>query len=325
MNDTIDDSSLDEAIRALLAARRPRGAAPAELRNRLESIADRSPGSRARVRLLPAIAWLLGLVAVVAAVTLVAVYGLTAPGPGPGASPLPSVPALTFDPSISGPGIVEDVGDPLHELPWVIGGLAALILAVLAVVGSWLRRATMAGAVLVIFGGILALVSQPGVSLGGATETLAGTISVSPLPASGGKTVAYVSVLPGQPFVIGFDVTNAGQLPIRLLGLVEDSSATYRMRWTALWTAEDSQGPDAAREFEPLDLEQEDRLQLYLVGRAGPCALGRAFDPASDNLAISVFDHVSLAYSVLGLPAAASIELPFAIAEPQRENCLPSP
>jgi hypothetical protein len=58
-------------------------------------------------------------------------------------------------------------------------------------------------------------------------------------------------------------------------------------------------------------------LEVVAVGRAGKCALGHEFDVEdADTLGYNIVGDVRIAYSVMGWPHEAVVQLPFRIAEP---------
>lgn len=328
MNDTIDDSSLDEAIRGLLAGRRPRGGAPAELHASIVLITASSHGGTVTRRVIPAIAWMLGLAAVAGALALVVVYGLSATGVVPGASPVPSGPSPTFDPTITGPGIVGYPSDTLHTVPWLLGGVAAVTLSAIALGSRHIhRRLISASAAVAILVVSFMFSTQPGVSYANAYGGVVAIVMVEPPPGSDGRPVGYVSAKPGDPYAIVFNVTNDGAMPVRVLGLVQSppDAAPRAMAWAALWMVSGVNGgvpgPEQSAQFEPFDLNPGDFVVLYLVGRAGPCAIGHPFDPDTDQLTGTSRDRVQLAYSTFGLTAVSNVPLPMVVVEPELDNC----
>ena len=63
---------------------------------------------------------------------------------------------------------------------------------------------------------------------------------------------------------------------------------------------------------------------VHLVGRAGRCAMGPAFDPASPvEVGFAIVDRITAQVSVLGWPRTIELPLSFELAEPQADPCVP--
>jgi hypothetical protein len=124
-------------------------------------------------------------------------------------------------------------------------------------------------------------------------------------------------------------VVNPGPLPIRYLGVREPHEPFVHVyHWSAAWQIDDSHGGSPGAEestpFHPLDVAPGEFLTLYLVGRASDCVYGPGFrlENAADFGFISG-NPIEVAYSVGGLTAMSTIELPVVIAEPVLGDCPP--
>jgi len=142
--------------------------------------------------------------------------------------------------------------------------------------------------------------------------------------------VGYISAAPHDPFSILMDVKNDSALPITLLGIENfDELAPLSMQWTAVWTHFDPGGsvPDPTRfsAFKPFELQAGEWLTLYLVGRAGDCAVGPTLDLENIEGTATSFNRVKVAYSVLGMSSTAFVDLPFILVEPRTNPCGPPP
>jgi hypothetical protein len=80
--------------------------------------------------------------------------------------------------------------------------------------------------------------------------------------------------------------------------------------------------PEETTPFRALEVQPNGSVVLYMVGRAGVCAMGSDFTLEDvDDTSFSSLDRVPIVYSVLGLSAVDEVELPFVVAQPVRENC----
>lgn len=328
MSERDDDLRLERELRGVLRDRDP-GPAPFGLRERVDRVPESRPtgasvAERARRAIVPALGIAAAIVLVLLAVPLV-----TKPaGPGPGR---PSAPIVTFDPTLHGPGLV--LPPALEAETLVVLGLLIAAGLMLAVAPSGPRRALAAFALAAILGvgGAQILLTHaatgPVASSGGI-----GVLNVEPSdPGRDGRYPVYVTAAPGDPFSFGFSVRNDGPLPIRLEGVVRDPAVhdgvvdypTLR----AVWRDGSSQGgvtgpTGPVAPFGPIDLGPGEFTVLWLVWTASPCAAGPSFEPLADQAAVGI-PELRIAYSVLGLPRTAVIELPFEMLQPYRADCPP--
>jgi hypothetical protein len=324
MSERDDDLRLERELRGLLGDRDP-GPAPYGLRERVDRVPERvvagaSVAERARRAIVPALGIAAALVLVLLALPLV-----TKPaGPGPGG---PSAPIVTFDPALYGPGLVLRPA-PEAEILVVLGLLIAGGL-VLAVAPSGPRRAVATFALVAVLGvsGAQILLTH---AAGGPVASSAGigTLSVEQSDQThDGRYPVYVTADPGSPFSFGFSVRNDGPLPIRLDGVVRDPAVhdsvvdypTLRAVWRDGAPHGGISGPVAP--FGPIDLGPGEYTVLWLVWTASPCAAGPSFEPAVDQAASVGIPELRVAYSVLGFPRTAVIDLPFEMLQPYRADC----
>ena len=101
------------------------------------------------------------------------------------------------------------------------------------------------------------------------------------------------------------------------------------MLLTALWIDGEPNGgmTGPIRPFTPFDVPRNGQA-IWLVGRAGACALGSAFDPSNPGTEIGFhgIDSLDVRLSVLGWPRTVHLQLPFRLVEPEPQTCLgPTP
>jgi hypothetical protein len=245
-------------------------------------------------------------------------------------------PAASFDPSIVGPGIVTSMAPSLEIARWVVAGLIAFFALRLL-----LMRRAGSGRPLVLggLGLLLAYVASPVVRYDPGLEN--GSFDALPLgfgvdaPEGPFETrdVWYETADPAQPTTIVISLRNAGPVPVRFEGIVGDLGDVFisSQPWKAVWLGPTEDhgsvaGMERASPFAPTTIAPGAELEVFLVGRAGPCAYGSTFhigdDAATGSLHLSPL--IEVAYSVFGLLSTTSIEPRLTLAEPQRANC-PTP
>ena len=322
---------LEDQLRAAFGADRPLLGAPPGLRQRILDV----PTANRRFALGGGWA-ALGASAVAAAACVAAWLVATRQSPlsdagsGPMASPVP------WDPTLS-VGVISGVLPTLLVVPGSIA-LAAGFLAVRWMFRWWRQRRLglllPAVAWAVIGAAAVALATQPGFVHGSFHGAVQGVdVRVDAAPGSSGSVDTwYITARPGEPFAVALSITNPGPLPIRFEGLVEDLPArdTVSYRWTSVWLSSDPNSygfKDHAVPFRPTVVEPGQEMPIFLVGRAGTCAFGRAFDPAAPPANLPGYGgrgrDVRLAYSVLGLESTTELALRFELVQPQVSPCLP--
>lgn len=313
------DKGVEHELRRLLREREP-GPAPLGLRERVDRIPDveARPG---RGRLVARVGPLLALAAVLVVAVLTGQALRLSPTLPPGASPVPS-PVATFDPSLEGPG-VGPATDP--ALYWALVLVACAALMLLALVLRGRRRLIPAVVAAALFGWALLGSFMPvPVSVyfsGPGSRTIAAT-----MPTGTDLTQYYVVASPRQPFTFGLGVIADSPLPVRFEGLVGmpgDLISNAGPRWTAVWLDADPNGgaTGPAMPFVPFDIAGQVR-SLWVVGRAGICASGPAFDQNATGTGGSTSPGLILRLSVLGWPRTVDLSQP-AIVEPDTASCLP--
>jgi len=321
--------SVEDHVRAALAALRPAGEAPLALRARVEAIPERvgSVGIVSRLRrAFTAPSSVAPAVAVVAVAILAVAYR-------PVAAPLTggAQPPAAFDPTVEGPGILNTV--PTLYVAFALSVLTALALAVRwRSIGSFDTWRDMGrGLLLIVLVGLPAVMAlQPPLKdLGGSSGTALGYgLVVYPAPGLDGPEVRYVSADPGAPMIAFFDVTNTGALPVTLEGIVpragDDPAGPH---WTSLALARDRNvfpnQTDQLLPFTAQVIAPNDRITLYLIGKAGHCAYGPGYtlDTVGATGFTSMSRDIQLAYSILGLTAQSTFTMPFQLVEPERDLC----
>lgn len=325
MTEPTKDERLEGAIRTLLVARRPTDGARAELRLRIDRIPDevRPTGPLARVRGLGGVAAGFAAAGFAVALIVLVLSGGAVHGPVGGGGSVPT--PLPFDPNLEGMGMVQAI-TPLAYLPWGI----ALAIPVAAVVWIGLRgwrRIAILGLIGALGVGAGVAVLHPGFEPGSASGPLFGYLTVEGRPGTEDEPAFYETGGPGAPVGILFDVRNPGPLPLTLLGAIRDSSGPGPSlpRWTAVWLARNQNVIgfiNNAVAFQPVTVQPGDEIEVFLVGKAGPCAAGSGPTPGANpgGLDISAAD-VELAYSVLGIPTVETFPLPMVLVEQQRDTC----
>ena len=327
------DPRLDDELRNALRRRDP-GDAPSVLRTWVQGVPDEAQ-PKDRFRLRRPFTAALGL----AAVVLLAVIGLTtirhlAPVGEPGASvsdqPTPSQsaaasPIAAFDPTLEGPGVsgTDDFS------PAILVALVCAILVVIVIsVSGWrlllsaLVAALLAGWALVgSFVPVTILVSGYGLGLN--------TVRAPQVPGSDEELLYELAPANGS-FSVGLDLFSEGPLPIRIEGIVsplfgrDPRSFAPTMRFTAVWIDGEPNGgmTGPSRPFSPFTMPRSGQ-SIWLVGRAGGCVLGTAFDPSNPGTEIGfrIIDSLDLRVSVLGWPRTLHLALPFRLVEPNPGSC----
>jgi hypothetical protein len=325
------DPSLDDELRETLRRRDP-GTAPFELRTRVLDLPERTePVERSGAR--RQVAAVLGL----AAVILLAVIGLTTirhlgPAGVSGASvpgspqPIPSLgpsPAGALDPTLEGPGIsaTEDFSPAILVVP------TCAVLAALAFTIGGRRRIVPGAAALLLAGwavvGTFAPLTFGNFGFGPGLNT----VQATQLP--GSQEVLFYELAPGSGrFSIGLGLYAEGPLPVRVEGIVsapfDHRDQFAGMLWTAIWIDGEPHGgmTGPARPFVPYNMPPNGQA-IWLVGRAGACALGSAFQPSNPAavLGFQGIDSLDLRVSVLGWPRTIHLPLPFRLVEPEPQSC----
>jgi hypothetical protein len=291
------DGPVEGALRDLYRSRDP-GHVPATLRAVVDAIPDTAlpePTALGRPR-----GTLLGLAAALAllAVGFAALRAipLESGGGAPAVTPGP-----TFDPTISGPGLVAPASTSGQ---WLLVLLAAAGLAL----GSWalVRRrrrllAAVPGVLAVVAVGYGLLASYGPIDL--RTQGWGTGISVvlADKPPGSLEDIFYVVAKPGQPFSFAVFLAHpSGLLPFIVEGVVSPPEAAAP-RIAAAWADQlkDGGAIGPAAPFEPTDLAGPNGQTIWIVGRAGECALGTA--PTTTN-SMTGLSPLKLRVSVLGWP-----------------------
>ena len=318
MSERDAETRLEHELRALLHAREP-GPAPYALRGRADRIPEevgvavRWRGRLARLAPLLAAAATVGVLVTVA-------RGLLNPssGPGPGATPGSSVaPTMSFDPHLVGPGVMATPA-------WDPGGLVVVAVILLALAsmtakGRW-RALPVGVAGLLVAYALAASLLPVRIGNSGFGVGLATTMAEQ-APASD-QQVLFEHAAAGEPFSVGLFLYPDSPVPVTLEGIVvpfvdEQTPVGYPL-WQAVWLDDAPNfgmtGP--SRPFEPVMMD--DGVVVWLVGRAGMCAMGPAFDPQhpASDIDYTILTEITLQVRVLGWPRTVAIPLPFRLAEP---------
>lgn len=303
-----------------------------ELRSFLTDRAvDPSPAARVRLAAVtterPEMRWRLPAVAlgVWAAVAVVAVAGtslgtmITSPGPGatvvlpPGAYPAP--------------------GDGFHrpDTPWGHVIAATVMLAGLLLLIAFVRRPLLRAALVVALAaaslGVAGFATTDPVDWPDQTWAT-GEGYVDTLPAGDGINewaAHYFAVGDGEPFQFGFEVRNAGPLPMTVLGTIEPQDPVSNYAIVGLGLSDDL-GPltgrrdiRSVRPFEPVVLQPGERQVIVVAGTGGRCAEPNLGPP--DARAAVGLESVMLVYSVLGWERVERVRIQDELYIGVRVNC----
>jgi hypothetical protein len=327
-----NDERLDHELREALRRRDP-GAPPSALRTWVLGVPDDEGGSKLPQPRRP-VAAALGL----AAVILLAVIGLaTIRHIGPTGVPGSSVatestaaasavasPFGAFDPALEGPGV-----SPTDDIsPAVLVVLACIVLAFLAFTVRGRRRLipVVLAAVLAAWGIAATLVPVTIVDSGYGLGL--NTVAAAKVPGSAEELLYELAPANGR-FSIGLYLSAEGPVPVRIEGIVSpafgwDRSSFVGIVLAALWIDREPNGGMSGpiRPFVAFDMPVYGQ-SIWLVGQAGGCALGGAFDP-SNPATVEGFqriDSIDIRVSVLGWPRTVHLPLPFRLVEPDAQSC----
>ncbi len=315
------DERIERELRDVLERRHP-GPAPVSLRERVLDVpaAGHPAAPDPRRLVVPA----LGLAAALALVAIgVQVAGLRAPDGTVGASPSPApAAASSFDPNLVGPGIVTSSGSTLVPLLVVLVTITFLVLIV--ALRGWRRLVPAAGAVGCVAFGLYA--SQVPIAVGTYGYGPGLNTVEAVMPRGTDAVVFYETAPPGRPFSFPLFLTINAPVPVRIEGLYQPATVSTAPRPAALWIDAEPNGGNLGpgRPFAPV--ETSNWIQaLWVVGRAGSCAVGQPVDPASPptDLGYTWIDSVALQTSVFGWPRTVEVPLPFRLVEFITEPCSP--
>lgn len=330
MSQREDDLRLERELRELLRGRDP-GPAPYGLRGRVDRVPEGHPvGRRASSQARSALLVVAGLAVAAALVVAIApLAGIREPWNGSGSSPVVSSPAtgVPFDPTLVGPGVMtEPLTDPM---PVVLAAGIFLAIAAFAIPG---RRRVIPFALVAILVAYTVAATQLPVSMqdSGYGQGLS-TLMAEPRPPSR-EEILWQLAGPREPFSAGVWVSMDAAVPVTLEGIIEtwteEDRDPGRPTWRAVWLDEqgDSGGMTGpGTPFHPVEYRPGEHWPLWLVGRAGACALGPQFDPEHPEAATAYaeVEQISAQVRVLGWPRTVTMALPFRLAEPLREQCSP--
>jgi len=331
MSERPNDPRLDQELREVLRQRDP-GAAPGVLRSWVQDVPQEAGPTRSSQLRRP-LAAALGL----AAVILVGVIGVTTighigPVTGPGASvpagsaaspSAPASPVTAFDPTLEGPGVsgADDFS------PAILVVLACVVLGALAITIRGRRRLLPGTAAALLAGwavvGTLVPLTVDVFAYGPGLNV----VRAPQVP--GSEEVLFYELAPASGrFSVGLGFLADGPLPVRIEGIVSPAfdhrDHFIGMLLTAVWIDGEPNGgmTGPIRPFAPFEIPRSGQ-SVWLVGRAGACALGGAFDP-SNPAAVGGFQSIEspdLRVSVLGWPRTVHLQLPFRLVEPNPGSC----
>ena len=226
-------------------------------------------------------------------------------------------PSQTFDPTISGPGIVTPAFDVLHVATFAAAGIAVVIALVVLLRVSGRRRLIFAAVAVLVGVGIIAFGNMPGPAMGGVESLPIG----NDLPNSASDSGFSIGVAPGQPFVLSVEISNPAPIPMTIHGIVRDQQSAAFPNWQAIWiSTTDSNTYDSptagSRIFTPVEVPPSGSVYLHFVGIADRCAAG----PTGSDRFVRV-DDLPIAYEVLGLRSQADVDLFEGVAEPDTPGC----
>jgi hypothetical protein len=333
------DRDLERMLGSALREQRPIGGAPPALRSRVDSIPEAFPSEWLVVRVLKRHTVTIAGAGLAAAAVVVSAVGFSRapviglPSGGVAAQP------TGFDPAIEGVGLLTGVVPSLAYVGWAVAALAAIVAfrELFSV-----RSGTTRGRVLIVLGVVIAGLASGMARLDGwgwlsrgstAAVLLGYDLEAPPSVFDLGGDVYYETAAPGEPTASMFSVRNTSILPVRIEGIVvpEGYASLAGAHWTAVWLApsdawDEIVGLDRVRPFEPTTIAPGEELQIYLIGRAGPCAYGPSFDPTDEADpdyagASQLGPFVTVAHSVLGLTSTVAINTETTFVEPTRNAC----
>jgi hypothetical protein len=321
---------LDDELRETLRRRDP-GAVPFELRARVLDVPEQTePIERDGAR-RPAAA-LLGLAAVIllavigfATIRNFGQVGVTGSTGTPASSPIAATsPAEAFDPTLEGPGVraTDDFSPAILVVPACV-----LLLALTLTTGGW-RRIFPAAATLLLGAWAVVGMFVP-VTLDAFAVGPGLNIVHAPAVPGSDEQLFYELAPKGGRFSMGLGLLSEGPLPIRFEGIVspdfgrDPRTFVPSMMLTAVWLDREVHGgmTGPIRPFAPFDAQ--DAQTIWLVGRAGACALGSAFDPSSPDTVggFQSVDSLDVRVSIFGWPRTIRFQLPFRLVEPEPASC----
>lgn len=260
--------------------------------------------------------------AAVLAVLLSQGLGLLPSRLGAGATPGPTT---VFDPTLVGPGLAAPANTSFHIAAVLI---LSIVLAAWAVGSSGWRRIAwlVAAAVPVAWALVGTFIPIP---IGMYMYAPQAGIEAATMPAGSTEHVVYVTAGPRQPFVYGVGLSVDGDLPVRLDGVVTYASPDQpfgTMHLTAVWLDDELHGGSTgpARPFQAIDLSRDGRA-IWIVGQAGPCALGHAPQPGEQISGDASLGPLQLNVSVLGWPRVVEVRdsMGLTMVEPEANGCVP--
>jgi hypothetical protein len=212
---------------------------------------------------------------------------------------------------------VATIAPPIVTLSFLIASVLLLL-----VLSTRLGRAGWALISLVIVGAIAftLVVANEEPRLGSGSSTGLGFGSRESGGPQGVFDVDYYPVREGEPFTFTITVRNPGPLPMTVLGLSSSFSKpgpgfVPGLEIVGLGTRSGSimSGSAAGAEvFQPVRLNEDEEVQLLVVGRGGTCAAGSL--EAGESVAI--LTHLPIAYSVLGSSRVVDVGLPSSVMVP---------
>jgi hypothetical protein len=329
-----NDPTLDHELRDALRRRDP-GAAPSALRRWVLDVteeAERAQPPQPRRAFVAALS--VAAVILLAVIVLVTIRHIGGPvGTGSTVSevsrPSPSAveaPLEAFDPTLEGAGIsaTQDLSPALIVFPTC----AILVVLALTVRG---RRRLVPAALATVLGGWAAIAALVPAPIGAFAYGPGLNVEVAPQAPGSEEELLYEIAPANGRFSAGIGILADGPLPIRIEGIVSPpfDGVHYRdhyigMLLTAMWIDREvnggMSGPD--RPFAAFDLPPNGQA-IWLVGRAGVCALGSAFDPLHPEGVggFASIDSIDLRVSVLGWPRTIHLALPFRLVEPNPQSC----
>jgi hypothetical protein len=324
------DPPLDHELRDVLRRRDP-GAAPAALRNWVLDVPDdtertQSSGPRRPLAAVLSLAAVI-LLAVIGLTTIrhlgeVGVAGATVPVGSVSSPSAPPSSGRPFDPALEGPGV--SATDDLS--PAILVVLACAVLGGLAFTVRGRRRILPAAVAVVLAGWGVVATLVPVAVLGSGYGLGLNTVQALRVPGSQEELLYELAPASGR-FSLGLYLSTDGPLPIRIEGIVspafDNRDHNIGVMLTALWIDGEPNGgmTGPIRPFTPFDMPRNGQ-SIWLVGRAGACALGSTFDPNKGAEAgFEVIDSLDVRVSVLGWPRTVHLVLPFRLVEPEPQSC----
>ena len=320
------DAMTELELRRRFGAADP-GTASLGLRAAVATVPDRfersAPAGWARFA-LPAAG---GAAAAVLAVLVSQGLGLLPVNSGAGAGSTST--AVTFDPTIVGPGLAAP---SISFGQWLMVGVLSVVLFLYGIgVHGW-RRVVLLGGMVVALGYATFCTFVPvdiGITGWGPGLNVVG----GPTVFGSDEDIYYETAKPYEPWSFGLLLIGAPDLPVRVESVATDTPLNLPgggTRFAAAWIDGEQNGgmTGPARRFSPFDITYRSQA-IWIVGRASACALGAVPGQGQGGTSSTWDGSIRLNVTVLGWPRVVEVSAAgrpqLRIVEPGPGSCAPGP